>query len=763
MTMSLSDTVRELPPQREPGFWDGVTHCYVPSDQLSIDPSLKLHATASSDIDPVTYEVVRYSLMNINLEHSDLLQRLCVSPITMLTRDFQVSLLTELGDLVYLGPNLQYFSNSHALSIKYMLEHRVVDPGIGPGDMLLSNDPYVGAPHQPDTCIAAPVFIGDELFCWVANSMHLSDVGGSMPGSFCVDAVDTFQEPLSWPPVKLVEDGVMRSEIEELFVRQSRQPTAVRMDIRAAVGANEATRAKIVKLVERYGAEVVKGVMQGTMDAAERLMAERLATIPDGRWSHRAYTEASVPGDRTIYRYQVNLTKQGGKLFVDNEGTDPQAGSINVTFAAFSGAVLAALTQMMVSDLAGAYGGAYRCVEFRPIPGLLNCCDFPGAVSPSGALTTEMQLNIASVAVSKMLACGGETTEPLILGACIPHFYAAIAAGLTVDGTEFIFPNTNAMMGSIGARAIRDGVDSGGHWWIPDGIAYNCEDIEAQNPLLMLYRKMLDAGLDGSGRHRGGAGFRECLVASDDAQVVQMVLHMGESFTKSQGLFGGNPGSLATTTLVNGTDLYEQLAKGTVPSSVGQIGGDAIHPGFKGMPVEMLAGDCFEWVSPSTSGYGDPLTREPEAVLADVEELFLDAERAERVFGVIIRDGSVDLEATDRRRLEIRRERLGGTEPKEPVAAPDGARRVGDQLHIVDGRWWCNGEDLGPVDGGYKDGAVARETPLREIGPEFATDDHDMADRFVLREYLCPATGLRIDTEIIHVDDEAIHDIVITR
>lgn len=760
MSLTKSATVRELPPIQEPGFWDGVAHGYIPGDELSIDASLKIHRSSATDIDPVTYEVIRYSLLNINLEHSELVSRLCVSPITMLTRDFQVSLLTEVGDLVFLGPNLQYFSNSHALSIKYMLEHRVAEPGIGPGDMILSNDPYVGAPHQPDTCIAAPVFIGDELFCWVANTMHLSDVGGSMPGSFCIDAQDTFQEPLSWPPVKLVENGKLRNEIEELFVRQSRQPGAVQMDLRAAIGANEATRAKVVALVERYGADVVKGVMNGAMDAGERLFAERLSAIPDGSWSHRAYTEASVPGDRTIYQYQINITKRGSKLIVDNEGTDPQAGAINVTFAAFSGAVLAALTQMMVSDLAGSYGGAYRCVEFRPVPGLLNCCDYPAAVSPSGALTTEMQLNAAAIVVSKMLACGDDTCRELILGSCVPHFYACIAAGLTKDGEEFIFPNTNGMMGAIGGRPTRDGVDVGGHWWIPDGIAYNCEDIEAQNPFLMLYRSLLDTGLDGSGRHRGGAGFRECIVAHD-AQVVQVVLHMGESFAKGQGLFGGNPGSLSTTKVKHRTDLMAQLAGGRVPVSIDDLGGDEEQAYFKGAPIELIEGEAIEWVSPSTSGYGDPLLRDPSAILADIVEQFLDEERAARIYGVVIRDGVAHTAATESLRLDIRRERLGGKDPSDSVAAPDGAVRIGEILHIVDGRWWCNGADLGSTEENYRSACVTREVLAREIGPEFDAWDHDMADRIVFREYVCPVTGYRIDTELAKAGQPPLHDIVV--
>ena len=131
--------------------WDGVARGYVPPARLSIDPGLALHERDSADVDPVTFEVIRYALLNANVEHGQTLQRLCVSPVTMLARDFQPSILTQDGELVFLGPYLQYFSNAQALTIKWILENRSAEPGIGPGDMFLSNDPYVGTPHQPDT------------------------------------------------------------------------------------------------------------------------------------------------------------------------------------------------------------------------------------------------------------------------------------------------------------------------------------------------------------------------------------------------------------------------------------------------------------------------------------------------------------------------------------------------------------------------------------------------------------------------------------
>ena len=127
--------------------WDGIQRGYIPPATLHIHESLRLH-TDTADVDPVTFEVIRYSLMNINLEHGQTIQRLAVSPVTMITRDFQPSIITESGDLVFLGPYLQYFSNAQALTIKWILENRSENPGIEPGDMFVSNDPYVGTPHQ---------------------------------------------------------------------------------------------------------------------------------------------------------------------------------------------------------------------------------------------------------------------------------------------------------------------------------------------------------------------------------------------------------------------------------------------------------------------------------------------------------------------------------------------------------------------------------------------------------------------------------------
>ena len=105
---------------------------------------------------------------------------------------------------------------------RYVLEHR--GERVRDGDMWLCNDPIIGTAHQPDVGLMCPVFIDGEVFCWVANISHQNDIGGTVPGSFCPNAMDAFWDPPSFPPFKIVEDGKIVSDMEALYRRCSRTP-----------------------------------------------------------------------------------------------------------------------------------------------------------------------------------------------------------------------------------------------------------------------------------------------------------------------------------------------------------------------------------------------------------------------------------------------------------------------------------------------------------------------------------------------------------
>jgi len=138
-------------------------------------------------------------------------------------------------------------------------------------------------------------------------------------------------------------------------------------------------------------------------------------------------------------------------------------------------------------------------------------------------------------------------------------------------------------------------------------------------------------------------------------------------------------------------------------------------------------------------------------------------ENARRVYGVICSDpsGAVDLDATAEARLTLRRERLDGEEPGEPVEPPAGAARAGDLLNVVDGRWWCNGADLGPADETWKTKAAHQQLSFAELAREFAGGDREMAGKIALHAWYCPVTGYRLDLELARRQEPPVTDMVL--
>ena len=250
--------------------FDGVTEPYIPRAELEISPKLKLHRNWETDIDPVTYEVVRHNLWNINEEHGATIQRISGSPVAMYALDLNPTILTEDAEFVYFGPYMQYMSGVTDTQVKWILENRSDNPGIKDGDMFLANDPWVGAAHQMDVMLICPVFWEDELFCWVSNCLHQYDIGGITPGSFCPSARDAFDEGILIPPVKIVENMEIRKDVEDMYLRSSRKPEMVALDFRAQLAGNITARERMLSLIERYGPKTVKGVMKRVLDISEQ-------------------------------------------------------------------------------------------------------------------------------------------------------------------------------------------------------------------------------------------------------------------------------------------------------------------------------------------------------------------------------------------------------------------------------------------------------------------------------------------------------------
>jgi N-methylhydantoinase B len=643
--------------------WDGIKNSYIPPDQLNISTKVKLHTTAEDDLDPVTYEVVRYNLWTINEEHGDTIVKVSGSPIAVFAHDFNPSILTEVGEFVYFGPYLQFHAGMLDVNVKWTLENRAESPGIEEGDMFIANDPWVGTTHQPDTAMICPVFWEGELFCWVANMLHLADVGGSTPGSFCPDADDVFQEPTPTPPLKLVEGGMVRHDIEDEFVRRSRLPDLVRLDLRAVIAGNTVATRRVQGLISRYGPDVVKAVMRKIASDGEARFLDRLRTCADGSWTAVNYLEVAKTGDRSTYKSVVTMTKEGDHLTFSNHGSEEQTGAINMTYAAFRGGVLSCVNAYFLYDALYAIGGATRHIKFDLEPGTFTCASHPAGCSLAGAIGVHLIIGQVQNTLAKMMMTSPSMNTRLMAQGGSSQWPGATCAGIDQRGNQFGGFMLDPMGAGLGAFANRDGVDTGGIWFDAKGFMPNVEQIEHTMPILYVYRKEIaDSG--GAGKFRGGNSAEWAFVAHKTDQLAHATSACGCAVPTAHGLSGGGPGAPNEYRFLHRSNVQEMMKNGRIPQDLADLDGELENLQPKQVEIAQTASDAYAIRWAGAAGFGDPLERDPQRVAADVRNEGVTAQTARDVYGVVLDDElEVDVAATDRRRRELTQARLAEAKP----------------------------------------------------------------------------------------------------
>ena len=190
----------------------------------------------NADIDKITLEVLRNSFSSLVDEMGVTLSRSALSLIITVGKDYSGAVLTKDGDLVKQGieEGLPAHVGTIPFTTKHILDYYKND--ISEGDILITNDPYVGT-HLPDIRMVKPIFWDNEYVANLVLCCHWADVGGSMPGSFVCNALDSMTEGLAIPPIKLIEKGKLRKDIERLILRNIRLPEMSRGDIRATTAA----------------------------------------------------------------------------------------------------------------------------------------------------------------------------------------------------------------------------------------------------------------------------------------------------------------------------------------------------------------------------------------------------------------------------------------------------------------------------------------------------------------------------------------------
>jgi N-methylhydantoinase B len=747
-------------------MFDGIGHGYVPPEKLRIHESLALHREADPDIDPVTYEVVRHNLWNINEEHGATIQRISGSPVAMYALDLNPSILTEDAEFVYFGPYMQYMSGVTDTQVKWILENRSENPGIKPGDMFLANDPWVGAAHQQDVMLICPVFHEGELFCWVTNCLHQYDIGGITPGSFCPSAESAFDEGILIPPVKIVENDVVRRDIEDLYLRSSRKRDMVALDFRAQLAGNLTAKSRVHSLIDRYGASTVKGVMKKVIDNAETAFLAKLETLPDGVWRERTYVEACRPGDRRTHRVSLILRKEGSKLIFQNDGTAPQDGAMNATYSGWRGSLIVAINELLCWDQYFAVGGALRHIEFDPTPGSFTCASFPASVSTAPTQAMEISLYPAYNVLSKLIYPNPELRPDIMCIGGTSQWPATIFRGQDQWGETYGYILIDPIGGAIGAFAGGDGINTGGQSRTPICQLPNIEHTEQTFPVLFLYRKELpDSG--GAGKFRGGMSAETCFIPHNVDRITHDTLSSGNATPTAPGIMGGYPAVTNAYTFVKESDVQHRLASRRMPEDASEVTGRAVTLGLRDQNFEQNPDDVYAVRWSGGGGFGDPLERDVHRVQADLDNAAISPTAAVAIYGAVVEadTGLVDEVATQKRRDQLRAERMGHYSGEVTRRRGETLAQASEFLAAkrdAQGSFWgcvrCDAE-LGPLEANYKEQAAAETRDITASNPLVGDPSRFIDDAVEFRQFYCPGCGSLLENEIAVASDPILADI----
>jgi N-methylhydantoinase B len=617
-------------------------------------------APRAYSLDPVTLEVLKNSFTTIVDQMAEQILRTCHS-FVMYARDFSSALCDREGNTVMQGSgDIAVHVGTLHFTAKAVIE--AFGDDINPGDVFAVNDPYLGGTHFCDVRIVRPIFADGEIIGYSQSNGHWADIGGSVPGSFDVNAKEHFGEGLRIPPIRITDRGRYCADVVGMIVSNTRAPEAATGDLHAQLEATRIAEIELLRLVDKYGRETVVTAMEEVQDYVERLTRQRVAEMPDGTWETTDYLDYDPAKGEGLVPVNVRMTIAGDRIQYDLSGSaEAVATFLNGTFgSSFSGLVTG--TKMFFPDLP-LNSGFYRVldVDLGPAGTVVNA-EWPTAVTgfcsgSYGKVVNAVFELWSSVQPERAMAC------------CVDIEYLLVGGRDTRGATDDIFMWYDWMVNGWGGR---NGKDGSGATSAVFGVGEAIQPLEGQERLCPVvtteHQIATDSG--GPGRFRGGCGVRKGgTLTGVRSTVMSYCCDRARSIT--WGIQGGLP---------------------SVPHGVWltRAGGEPEYMGAIFSNVAVAEGDHFTRPSAGGGGMGDPLERDPELVLDDVIDEYVSVERARLDYGVVITvidreldELELDEAATIVERERIRRERVGWlSEDPEQVAARFRAGEL-DTLDLV--------------------------------------------------------------------------------
>jgi N-methylhydantoinase B len=565
-------------------------------------------------IDPLTFEVLRNAFASAVDQMAEQILRTCHS-FVIFARDFSSALCDAEGNTVAQGSgDLAGHVGTLHFTAKAVLE--TFGDDIHEGDVFLVNDPFLGGTHVSDVRVVRPIFLGGKLAALAQSCGHWSDVGGTVPGSFDPEQHEFFGLGVRITPLRIWSRGEYLEDVADLVLANVRRREDAAGDLQAQAQATTVCEQELHRLERRYGAETVVAALEQVQGHTERTLRRRIAALPDGVWEARDYIDQDPGRPEGLVPVNVKLTIAGNQMHFDLAGSGPTVRSLyNAAFGATFSAVIAG-TKMFFPDIP-LNSGFYRALTYDPgPPGTIVNAVAPAATSGM-SMPYEKALNCAiaiwsRISPERAMACSFNIEYLQVGGSDVRR---------PAEPEPFVWYDW--LVGGWGGRNGRDGTGATSAVFGPSLQTQPVEGQERLSPVLTTELAIAtDSG--GPGEFRGGVGVRKGGVLTR-GEAVSLAYIGDRERAVVWGLDGGLP-----------SRPHGLRLRG--PGGERYLGTEAVN-------VTLVEGDEFSRPSAGGGGYGDPLRRDPAAVLEDVVEGYVSIARALADYGVVVREVDAELSA----------------------------------------------------------------------------------------------------------------------
>lgn len=566
--------------------------------------------------DGVRLALINNRLQGISRKMANTLARTGRSGVLNIARDFSCCIVSSADELVAAAESLPI----HVLSGPDLMSAAMkrFHPDIRPGDVFLHNSPYHGCSHPADHTLLAPVFDGEgrHRFTILAKA-HQADCGNARPTTYMGTARDVYEEgALIFPCVRIQQNYALLDDIVRMCEMRIRVPEQWRGDFLAMVGAARIGEKELTALGNELGWHTLEEHTRQFLDYSEERMIAAIRALPSGR-SVRISTHDPIPGTPPhgiSVKAAVSVDRDGAMIRVDlTDNDDCHPCGLNLSEACARTAAMIGIFNSIDASVPK-NAGAFRRVEVTlregcvvGIPRHPTSCSV-ATTNLADRVTNPVQLAMADISEQ----CGAAECGPFQ-----PPSVGVVSGMRPETGEAYV---NQVFLGFTGGGAgpradawqLMLHAGNGGQCLL-DSIELD----ELRMPLFVRQRRFVP-DTEGPGTRRGASSL---LVEFGPTAGTMTVAYVCDgAINLPQGARGGLPGG--------GTWQVKLHADGTT-QEIPNAGS-----------VELVPGEFVRSVCAGGGGYGDPRTRDRQAVIDDVREKWISAERAREVYGLGVDEAS---------------------------------------------------------------------------------------------------------------------------